>query len=229
MHAVVMHDSDRADDAPRAALWSLPTLPAALAPGTVLAGRYAIQRRVHRGGMSVVYLAEDHAHGGRRVALKELRFSPAATAAERREAEGWFARESFLLSSLRHPLIPAFFNIFREGGHAYLVEEYIEGENLDDLVRRHGPQDEARVVAWGLALSGLLRYLHARPDGPLIYRDLKPANILLRAYDGRLTVVDFGIARSIRPGEVGTIIVPPATRRPSSIRVWRPLKVTPTL
>jgi hypothetical protein len=214
MHAAVMHDPNQVDDAPRAALWSLPTFPAALPPGTILAGRYAIQRRIHRGGMSVVYMAEDRAHGGRRVALKELRFSPTATAADRREAEGWFARESFLLSSLHHPLIPAFFNIFREDGHAYLVEEYVEGENLDDLVRRHGPQDEARVVAWGLALSGLLRYLHARPDGPLIYRDLKPANIVLRAYDGRLTVVDFGIARSIRPGEVGTIIGTPGYAAP---------------
>ena len=100
---------------------------AGLRPGTVLAGRYAILRTIHRGGMSVVYLAEDRAQG-RQVALKELRLPEeriGGGAARRRKR--WFARESYLLSSLRHPLIPAFYSVFREGGHSYIVQEYVAG------------------------------------------------------------------------------------------------------
>ncbi len=188
--------------------------PGSLAPGTLLAGRYSIARTIHRGGMSVVYQAEDRVQGRRRVALKELRIPHDATAQEGREAEAWFARESFVLSSHQHPLIPTFYSVFREDGRAYIVQEYIEGENLDDRVKRLGPIDEVQVVAWGQVLCGFLSYLHGRPEAPLIYRDLKPANVILRAYDLRLAVVDFGIAKPIRRGEVGTVIGTPGYAPP---------------
>jgi len=71
-----------------------------LAPDTLLAGRYQILRTIHQGGMSVVYLAEDRTQR-QQVALKELRLPAGASAQERQEAEAWFARESYLLSSLR--------------------------------------------------------------------------------------------------------------------------------
>jgi hypothetical protein len=148
------------------------------------------------------------------VALKELRVRPDASPEDAQEAEAWFARESYLLSNLHHQLIPAFYSVFREAGRPYIVQEYIHGENLDDLVRRQGPVTESQALRWGRSLCNLLTYLHGQPAGPLIYRDLKPANIVLRARDQRLMVVDFGIARPLHRGEIGTVIGTPGYAPP---------------
>jgi hypothetical protein len=168
---------------------------ALLVPGTVLANRYRIVDTLARGGTSVVYRADDLVVQGRRVALKELRLDPIATAQERAEAEAWFAREAGLLSGLCEPRIPAFYGAFRDNGRSYLAQEYVRGVSLEAVLQQRGHLAEATVLAWGRALSDLLRHLHGRPD-PVIFRDLKPANILLRL-DGRLVVVDFGIARTL--------------------------------
>src|SRR5690242_10017941 len=90
-----------------------------LPAGTILAGRYRVERMLHHGGMSVIYLATDLRRGCP-VALKELRLPEGAGQEEQHEAEKWFARESFLLSSLAHPAIPAFRGSFGEGGRSYL-------------------------------------------------------------------------------------------------------------
>jgi hypothetical protein len=185
-----------------------------LSPGILLAGRYHITAVLHRGGSSTVYLADDTILQGREVALKELRLRPDASPEEAREAEAWFARESYLLSNLHHQLIPAFYSVFREEQRPYIVQEYIHGENLDDLVRRQGAITESQALRWGRSLCNLLSYLHGQPAGPLIYRDLKPANIVLRARDQRLMVVDFGIARPLHRGEVGTVIGTPGYAPP---------------
>ncbi|MGH2408865.1 MAG: protein kinase domain-containing protein, partial [Chloroflexota bacterium] len=185
-----------------ATLQSQEVLPA----GALLAGRYAVSRTIHRGGMGVVYLAGDLFLRGSQVVLKELRLPAGATAEDQREAEGWFARESYLLSSLHNPLIPRFYSVFQEDGRSYIVQEFVAGENLDQVVRRRGPLREDLVVGWGIALSDLLTYLHERDD-PVVFRDLKPANILWRqmaagspASEMSLAVVDFGIARPFRRG-----------------------------
>ncbi len=191
-----------------------------LLAGSLLAGRYEVSRTIHRGGMGVVYLAGDLFLQGHEVVLKELRLPPGATAEDRREAEGWFARESYLLSSLRNPLIPRFYSVFQEDGRSYIVQEFVAGENLDQVVRHRGPLREDLVVGWGIALCGLLTYLHERDD-PVVFRDLKPANILWRqvgpgipAWEQPLAVVDFGIARPFRRGEVGTVIGTPGYAPP---------------
>jgi serine/threonine-protein kinase len=104
--------------------------------------------------------------------------------------------------------------VFHEGGHSYIAQEYIEGETLEDLVRRGGPVAEARAVHWGVELCEVLSMLHAHAAGPLIYRDLKPANVILRARDGRPVLVDFGTARPLAPGAVGTVIGTPGYAAP---------------
>ena len=198
-----------------------------LRTGDVLAGRYHIIRTIHRGGMSAVYLVEDALRQRRQLALKELRLTEGASPEDIQEAEAWFARESFLLSVLQHPLIPAFYSVFREDGRSYIVQEYVAGENLDDLVRRQGPVEETLVVEWAQALCGLLGYLHSLPE-PVIFRDLKPANILLReagwgrtpsgimplSGTSRLAVVDFGIARPFRQGQINTVVGTPGYAPP---------------
>lgn len=183
-----------------------------LQPGTMLAGRYHILRIIHRGGMSMVYLAEDTVQN-REVAIKELRLPAGASEEERREAKTWFARESYLLSTLQHPLIPRFYSVFVEEDRSYIVQEYVDGENLEQVVARQGPFTEDTVVRCATALCDLLTYLHDRAE-PIIFRDLKPANILLRAADGALVVVDFGIARPYQVDQVGTVVGTPGYAPP---------------
>src|ERR1700690_4008668 len=91
------------------------TSAASLAPGTMLAGRYRILSAVHAGGMSMVYRAEDTRSPSSSVAIKELRVADDAGDEDRREAEAWFGRESYVLSSLHHPMIPSFYGVFHEG------------------------------------------------------------------------------------------------------------------
>jgi len=183
-----------------------------LEPRAVLGGRYAIIRTIHRGGMSIVYLATDRVQG-RQVAIKELRLPDGATAAEVAEAEGWFSRESYLLSTLRHPLIPQFYSVFREQDRSYIVQEYVESESLEELLSRYRSVDAQVLCGWGVALCELLSYLHTLPV-PVVFRDLKPANILLRGADKRLVVVDFGIARPFVAGQVGTVVGTPGYAPP---------------
>jgi serine/threonine protein kinase len=167
--------------------------------------------------MSVIYLAEDTKLNRREVALKELRLPDGASDEDVREAEAWFARESALLSMLHHPLIPVFYSVFREEGRSYIAQEYVPGENLEDLVKRQGPIEPDLALTWGIALSQLLDYLHSLPE-PVIFRDLKPSNVVLRSMwsspDRRLAVVDFGIARSFSQDVVGTVIGTPGYAPP---------------
>jgi serine/threonine protein kinase len=167
--------------------------------------------------MSIVYLAEDTLLQNRQVALKELRPAEGASPEEVHEAEAWFARESALLSVLRHPLIPTFYSVFREEGRSYIAQEFVPGENLDEAIRTGGPKSDEAAINIGLQLCGLLSYLHGLPE-PVIFRDLKPANILLRNTRGvpgpDLAVVDFGIARPFQAGAVGTVIGTPGYAPP---------------
>jgi len=183
-----------------------------LPAGVQLAGRYQIRQVIHRGGMSAVYLAQDTI-SHRSVALKELRLDAAASEEERLEAEAWFARESYLLSNLSHPLIPEFYSVFREAGRAYIAQEFVEGENLNDYIRRNGPVPVRLAIKWGCDLCGLLRYLHTVRE-PVVHRDLKPANMILPHDSEQLTVVDFGIAKPMKPHQVGTTIGTPGYAPP---------------
>lgn len=185
--------------------------------GAMLAGRYRIERALHRGGMSLVYLAEDLVQN-RLVAIKELRLPEVAGVEgpsdhERLEAEAWFARESHLLSIMQHPLIPHFYSVFREEGRSYIVQEYVAGDNLEQIVANEGPVGIDAAINWAAALCDLLTYLHDLPE-PVIFRDLKPANILLRAGSQALAVVDFGIARRFAPEVVGTVVGTPGYAPP---------------
>ena len=191
-----------------------------LAADSVLAGRYRILRTLHHGGMSVVYLAEDATLGKRYVAVKELRVPASAGVDERHEAEAWFAREAYILSILNHPLVPEFYSSFSEGGTSYIVQEFADGENLNDVVRERGSLPEDVVLEWAIALCGLLSHLHGLDD-PVLFRDLKPSNIVLRNASSTnpdracpLKVVDFGIARHYKPKEVGTVIGTPGYAPP---------------
>jgi parallel beta-helix repeat protein len=158
--------------------------------------RYRISRAIKAGGMGAVYLAQDSRLADQDCAIKEMIVSPLQTPEERAESDAWFTREALLLASLRHPMIPRISNHFSEAGRRYLVMDFIDGQDLESaLAAHHGPCPTNQVVAWASALGDALSYLH-RQQPPIIFRDLKPANIMLTP-QGALMLVDFGIARSL--------------------------------
>jgi serine/threonine-protein kinase len=159
-----------------------------LALQQALAGRYSLERELGRGGMGIVYIAQDVALE-RPVAIKLL---PPALAGETDVRER-FLREARIAAQLSHPHIVPIHLVEARGDLVYFVMALVEGESLGDRVRRTGPlsvPDAARVmreVAWALA------YAHGRG---VVHRDVKPDNILLERATGRALVTDFGIARS---------------------------------
>lgn len=117
-------------------------------------------------------------------------------------------REARFLTTLKHNSLPRVTDLFREGSCIFLVMDYIEGENLKQIVERAGNTrlDVAEVLDWGIQICDVLDYLHNQKP-PVIFRDLKPSNIIRRP-DNTLCLVDFGIARTSRQGvRVDTVVL----------------------
>jgi serine/threonine protein kinase len=180
-----------------------------LAGGTVLNGRYEIVRRIGGGGMGAVYLAKDRNLGDAPRAVKEMVESH-LDPAQHEKAIGDFKRESLLLTSLEHPCIPTIYDYFYDepSGRFYLVMKYISGGDLASRMRAAvgGRLDEKTVTDWGMQVADVLDYLHSRPK-PIIYRDLKPANLMIDGNTGRVMLIDFGIARWVSQQEKGVTAV----------------------
>jgi serine/threonine protein kinase len=159
--------------------------------------RYLIVRKLAQGGQSAVYLAVDTADGQRR-AIKEMSESQLSQT-ERTKAVNDFLREASMLMRLSHPGLCRVYGTFIEGNRKpFLVMEYIEGHNLEDeLIGRGWPLDWQDVTRWGMLLADVLAYLHTQ-DPPVIYRDLKPSNVML-TLAGAIKLIDFGIARQLFP------------------------------
>jgi hypothetical protein len=169
--------------------------------GTMLKERYRVTRLVAGGGMAWVYEAEDLLpNGGSRVcALKELR-ADTRDAAALQEAQQLFAGEANLLVRLSHPNLPQVRAYFQERGRSYLVMEFVHGESLArKLDLAQAPLFESQVLDWGIQICAVLDYLHSRPQ-PIIFRDLKPSNVMV-TLDGRIKLIDFGIARVYKRGK----------------------------
>jgi len=180
-----------------------------LEPATVLNGRYEIVRRIGGGGMGAVYLAKDRNLGDAPRAVKEMVESH-LDPTQHEKAIGDFKRESLLLTSLEHPSIPTIYDYFYDDalGRFYLVMKYISGGDLASRMRAavNGKIDEKTVTDWGMQIADVLEYLHSRPK-PIIYRDLKPANLMIDGNSGRVMLIDFGIARWVSQQEKGVTAV----------------------
>jgi outer membrane protein assembly factor BamB/tRNA A-37 threonylcarbamoyl transferase component Bud32 len=178
-----------------------------LAPGEALAGRYEILRFLSKGGMGAVYQARDNrfADVHKLVAVKEM-ISPVRDTVTGRISLETFEREANILASLSHPAIPKVFDYFHHERRVYLVIEYIEGTDLESLLAEIDfALTQEKVVDWALQACDVLSYLHSHKPNPIVFRDMKPSNIMLRE-DGRIMLIDFGIAKVFQAGKRGTMI-----------------------
>ncbi len=179
-----------------------------LKAGTILQNRYRIMEVRGVGGMSTVYRARDlHFTGAdRQCAIKEM-FNSAEDAKMRHLRLANFQREAALLATLTHAAIPKIYDYFEQQGTIYLVLELIQGDDLETLLSNQGtPFDQDQIIEWALSLCSVVAYLHNQKPEPIIFRDLKPSNIMIRKEDNALMLVDFGIARTFAPQQKGTMI-----------------------
>lgn len=160
-----------------------------LNPGYLLDGKYKIVSVIGQGGTSTVYLAV-HQRLGQKWAVKEIN-------REYCENYGMISRqlivEADILKRLDHPGLPKIIDIIEEKDTILLVMEFIEGLTLKEIVKVKGKIAEEKLLDWAEQLCRVLIYLHTRKP-PIIYRDLKPDNIMLKR-DGSLILIDFGTAR----------------------------------
>ena len=165
-------------------------------PGSLLGSRYRVESVLGQGGMGAVYLARAETLD-KRVAVKEM-WTPAGATLD--EAVVQFRREARFLANLEHRNLVGVSDYFEEDGRHYLVMSYVDGKTLHQLMQeRIPPLPVAEVLDWAGQLLSVLSYLHAQ-DPPLLFRDLKPANVMLDK-TGTIRLVDFGIARTGAPGE----------------------------
>jgi eukaryotic-like serine/threonine-protein kinase len=168
-----------------------------LLSGTVLSNRYVILKRIGGGGMGSVYYAEDRNLASRSVAVKEMLDMFSDEYARKKGIED-FKRESELLARLEHPSIPTIYDYFFDPAREryYLVMKLINGKNLAEKLEDSGIINEQIVTQWAVQACDVLDYIHSL-NPPIIYRDLKPANLMIDSQTNRLMLVDFGIARFV--------------------------------
>jgi len=117
-----------------------------------------------------------------------------------------FEREANMLATLNHPAIPRIYDYFTQDDHSYLVLEFIHGKDLETVIGdANGFLPEDQVVSWAIQLCDVLSYLHAHKPDPVIFRDMKPSNVMIN-HNGDVVLVDFGIAKTFQSGQKGTMI-----------------------
>ena len=175
-------------------------LAAHLASGTLFQNRYSIIGKIGVGGFGAVYKARDVQRADALVAVKEACLRE-LTSQQAMEVIDAFHREADLLSQLTHPSLPRLYEQIYVPEQIYLVMDFLEGETLEDYQSK-APNKRlvlSEVFDIGLQLCDVLEYLHMHQP-PIIFRDLKPANVM-RTPQGKLYVIDFGIARFFKPGQ----------------------------
>ncbi len=162
---------------------------------TLQNGRYAIDKILGQGGMGAALLARDTRVSNKLVVIKEL-ISDNTDPEKRKEDVRNFEREVETVASIDHPLVPNVTDYFQEGTRAFMVQEYVAGENLEDHMERiNAPMPEREALSYASQVLDILDYL-SQQTPPIVHRDIKPANIIIGAKDKRAHLVDFGIARA---------------------------------
>jgi eukaryotic-like serine/threonine-protein kinase len=178
-----------------------------LESGATIADRYLIQGVLGVGGMSSVYRARDlhFPNVTKFVAVKEM-VNRVLDPVVRSTIVRNFEREANLLASLDHHCIPMIYDFFTINERSYLVIEYINGSDLEAIINSSKdflPED--RVVGWAIELCDVISYLHTHKPEPIVFRDMKPSNVMINQQD-HVVLVDFGIAKPFQVGQRGTMI-----------------------
>ena len=158
--------------------------------GSLLGGKYKILSEIGHGGMSVVYMALNE-KANKTWAVKEIRKDGKM---DYNTVTQGLVAEIETLKKLNHPNIPSVIDIIDDEDTYIVVMDYIEGNSLDKALEEHGAQPQEYVIKWAKQLCDALGYLHSL-NPPIIYRDMKPANIMLKP-DGNITLIDFGTAKT---------------------------------
>ncbi|CAM3668704.1 serine/threonine-protein kinase [Kibdelosporangium persicum] len=179
-------------------------------------GRYRIVGEVGRGGMGVVWLAEDQTMG-RRVAIKELVPPHGTDPRERPNLEERVLREARTAGRLNDPAIVTVYDVVQEGGATFIVMELIDAPTLTEIVRQDGPVPSDKVLAIADQVLSALEAAHA---AGVVHRDVKPSNVMV-APNGRVKLTDFGIAQSIEDPKLtrsGVLLGSPTYISPERLR-----------
>jgi outer membrane protein assembly factor BamB len=178
-----------------------------LEAGATLQGRYLILGILGVGGMGSVYQARDlhFPNVTKLVAVKEM-INLAPDPVLRDMIVRNFEREANILATLSHPAIPEIYDYFTDNDRSYLVLEFINGKDLETVLNEApGFLPEADVVKWTMQLCEVLSYLHEHKPQPIVFRDMKPSNVMLD-HHGNIRLIDFGIAKGFQAGQKGTMI-----------------------
>lgn len=175
-----------------------------LSPGTLLNNdRYEIKTLIKQGAMGAIYEIWDYEQN-KSAAIKVM--IPSLTDEEEQKKAGErFDNEADLLSRLSHPGLPGVTDYFSEEGVYCLVMDLIEGDDFEEIIERDGKPglSEGVVRKTSIEILDILEYLHTQ-DPPVLYRDVKPSNIMRRDSDGKIILVDFGIAKTARQRSAAT-------------------------
>ncbi|MCD4678806.1 MAG: PQQ-binding-like beta-propeller repeat protein [Bacteroidales bacterium] len=186
--------------------------------------RYLIQDVIGSGGMGSVYRARDmhFPNAVKLVAIKEMVSTTTDIKVNQLMVRS-FEREANLLVTLSHPQITNIYDYFTIDQRAYLVIEYVYGKDLEKILDRvEGFIPEEQIIKWAVQLCDVLDYLHSHEPEPIIFRDMKPSNVMINR-QGNAVLIDFGIAKTFQLGKKGTIIgtegyAPPEQYRGESTR-----------
>lgn len=167
-----------------------------IAIGDVIDGKYKILNQIGHGGMSTVYLAMNE-RANKQWAIKEVRKEGVKNFEVVRQS---LIVEIEMLKKMSHPYLPCIVDVIDQENSFLIVMDYIEGNTLLQLLKEYGPQPQEYIVEWGKQLCEVLGYLHSR-EPAIIYRDLKPANVMLRP-NGTIALIDFGTAREYKEDNI---------------------------
>ena len=175
--------------------------------GVTLVNRYSIQDVIGVGGMGSVYRARDmhFPNVTKLVAVKEM-INSAPDPLVRQTIVQNFEREANLLATLNHPSIPRINDYFSLDSRSYLVLDFVHGKDMEAIISdTNGFLPEEQVLGWAVELCDVLEYLHRHKPDPIIFRDMKPSNVMINS-NGDIVLVDFGIAKTFQTGIKGTMI-----------------------
>src|SRR6516162_11516403 len=170
--------------------------PLPIAGGTLLHGRYRLEKLLKMGGFGAVYRGVDTKHADRAVAIKDMIGNDPQEFAIRLN---FFRREAEILKTLDNvTIVPKCYDLIHQGQAAHLVMEFIKGKDLLDIMEQNQNKPFAipHVVEWGKAICDVLQTMHHQSP-PLIHRDLKPDNIMLLEDQRSIQMIDFGTARDL--------------------------------